>query len=79
MVREVFEMCMTKIAATKRMPKSAVVAYWRQRFSVVLQKYTAACVRERVRWFENRRHWVMRVVVSIIVCSRLNLQGELVL
>ena len=33
MAREVFEVCMTKIAATKGMPKSAVVAYWRQRFS----------------------------------------------
>ena len=37
MAREVFEVCMTKIAATKGMPKSAVVAYWRQRFSMVLQ------------------------------------------
>ena len=49
MARDVFEVCMTKIAAMKGMPKSAVVAYWRQRFSMVLQKYTAACVRERMQ------------------------------
>ena len=49
MAREVFEVCVTKVAATKGMAKSAVVAYWRQRFSMVLQKYTAACVRERMQ------------------------------
>jgi hypothetical protein len=47
--REIFDVCIEKLAATKNAPKSAVVAYWRQRFSLVLQRYTAACVRERAQ------------------------------
>jgi hypothetical protein len=47
--RDVFEVCMEKIATTRGIPKSAVVSYWRQRFSMVLQRYTAACVRERMQ------------------------------
>ena len=45
--RRVFDICTDKIAITKAMPKSATTAYWRQRFSITLQKYIAMCVRER--------------------------------
>ncbi len=47
--RRVFDICTNKIAVTKAMPKSAITAYWRQRFSITLQKYIAMCVRERTQ------------------------------
>ena len=47
--REVFDVCVEKLCASKGAPKSTVKAYWRQRFALVLQRYTAACVRERAQ------------------------------
>ncbi len=45
--REIFEVCTDKIATSRGSPKSLVVTYWRQRFAITLQKYTAACIQER--------------------------------
>src|SRR3546814_11224706 len=39
----------TTLFRSKGSPKSTVKAYWRQRFALVLQRYTAACVRERAQ------------------------------
>ena len=47
--REVFDVCVEKVCASKGAPKAVVKAYWRQRFALVLQRYTAACVRERAQ------------------------------
>ena len=47
--REVFDVCVEKLCASNGAPKSVVKAYWRQRFALVLQRYTAACVRERAQ------------------------------
>ena len=47
--REIFDECVEKLCASKGAPKSTVKAYWRQRFALVLQRYTAACVRERAQ------------------------------
>src|SRR3546814_19214907 len=40
--REIFDECVEKLCASKGAPKSTVKAYWRQRFALVLQRYTAA-------------------------------------
>lgn len=47
--RGVFDVCIEKLCASKGAPKSVVKAYWRQRFAMTLQRYTAACVRERAQ------------------------------
>jgi len=47
--REAFDVCVDKLCASKGVAKSVVKAYWRQRFAMVLQRYTAACVRERAQ------------------------------
>ena len=47
--RAVFDECVEKVCASKGAPKSAVKAYWRQQFAMVLQRYSAACVRERAQ------------------------------
>ncbi|MFN3503591.1 MAG: hypothetical protein ACK4ZJ_15140 [Allorhizobium sp.] len=47
--RPVFKKCIDRVVANKAAPKAVVTAYWRQRFSVVLQRYTASCILERIR------------------------------
>jgi hypothetical protein len=47
--RGVFDVCIEKLCASKGAPKSVVKAFWRQRFAMTLQRYTAACVRERAQ------------------------------
>jgi hypothetical protein len=49
LARPVFDICMDRIANTCCIHKSVVTSYWRQRFSITLQRYTAACVRERAQ------------------------------
>jgi hypothetical protein len=47
--RPLFKSCIERIAASRCIPKSTVSSYWKQRFAITLQKYTAACVRERAQ------------------------------
>ena len=70
--RKIFDVCVDKLCASKGAPKSVVKAYWRSRFSMVLQKHTAACVRERAQRTVVREPAMSgdEVVVWTIECCR---------
>lgn len=52
--RKVFSQCVDRIVASSFLPKSAVVAYWRQRFGIVLQCYLGRGFLDRVNRISSR-------------------------